>query len=188
MCGENNTKPPYPLNDYPPTQIQCLSLTTRQHIMEIAQQAAYGQQWCLHLSSRTHRWWDAGSRNNHLNRRKTTTASINRLTVHADINLTSTDNNSIPHNFWAIIAHLICVEQETVYLFIIVDRGLVIIIKDISICTTSKLEFMIHTEVGKVLDARSVLARRYGRQEKGRRLYSVLARRKKGKEKISQIE
>ena len=43
-------------------------------------------------------------------------------------------------------------------------------------------------EVGKVLDARSVLARRYGRQEKGRRLYSVLARRKKGKEKISQIE
>ena len=44
------------------------------------------------------------------------------------------------------------------------------------------------TEVGKVLDARSVLARRYGRQEKGRRLYSVLARRKKGKEKISQTE
>ena len=43
-------------------------------------------------------------------------------------------------------------------------------------------------EVGKVLDARSVLARRYGRQKKGRRLYSVLARRKKGKEKISQIE
>ena len=36
------------------------------------------------------------------------------------------------------------------------------------------------SEVGEVLDARSVLARRYGRQEKGRRLYSVLARRKKG--------
>ena len=44
------------------------------------------------------------------------------------------------------------------------------------------------SEVGKVLDARSVLARRYRRQEKGRRLYSILARRKKGKEKISQIE
>ena len=41
------------------------------------------------------------------------------------------------------------------------------------------------SEVGEVLDARSVLACRYGRQEKGRRLYSVLARRKKGKEKIS---
>ena len=38
----------------------------------------------------------------------------------------------------------------------------------------------IDIEVGEVLDARSVLARRYGRQEKGRRLYSVLARRKKG--------
>ena len=37
-----------------------------------------------------------------------------------------------------------------------------------------------YIEVGEVLDARSVLARRYGRQEKGRRLYSVLARRKKG--------
>ena len=86
------------------------------------------------------------------------------------------------------MACLMCAEQETAHLFVIVSGGLVTIIKDISICTTSKLEFMIHTEVGKVLDARSVLARRYGRQEKGRRLYSVLARRKKGKEKISQIE
>ena len=75
----------------------------------------------------------------------TTTASINRLTAHADINLTSTDNNSTSHNFQAIIAHLIYAEQETAYLFIIVSRGLVTIIKDISICATSKLEFMIHT-------------------------------------------
>ena len=47
---------------------------------------------------------------------------------------------------------------------------------------------LVTNEVRKVLDARSVLAHQYRRQEKGRRLYSVLARRKKGKEKISQIE
>ena len=72
-------------------------------------------------------------------------AGTNRLTVHVDVNLTSADNNSTPHNFQAIIARLMCIEQETVHLFIIVGRGLVTIIKDISICTTSKLEFMIHT-------------------------------------------
>ena len=39
---ENNTKPPYPPNDYPPTQIQCLFLTIRQHITETTQQAVCG--------------------------------------------------------------------------------------------------------------------------------------------------
>ena len=52
--GENNTKPPYPPNDYPPTQIQRLSLTTRQHIAETAQQAARGRRRRLRLSSGTH--------------------------------------------------------------------------------------------------------------------------------------
>ena len=145
VCRENNTKPPYLPNDYPPTQIQHLSLTTRQHITETAQQAVCGQQQHLCLSSGTYRWWGTGSGNNHLNRRKMTAAGMNGLTVHADINLMSTDNNSTPCNFWAIMACLICTEQEMAHLFIVVGRGLVTIIKDISICATSKLEFMIHT-------------------------------------------
>ena len=46
------------------------------------------------------------------------------------------------------MAHLMCIKQEMMHLFIIVSRGLVTIIKDISICATSKLEFMIYTVVG----------------------------------------
>ena len=143
--GENNTKPPYLPNDYPPTQIHCLSLTMRQHIAQTAQQAVCGWRRRLRLSSRTHGWWGVGSGNNHLNRRKMTAAGMNGLMVHVDVNLTSADNNSTPRNFWAIMAHLMCAEQETAHLFVVVGGGLVTIIKDISICTTSKLEFMIHT-------------------------------------------
>ena len=65
--------------------------------------------------------------------------------MHADVNLMSMDNNSTPHDFQAIMVCLMCTEQEIVHLFVIVSRGLVTIIKDISICTTFKLEFMIHT-------------------------------------------
>ena len=117
----------------------------RQHIMETAQQAVCGWQWCLCLSSRTHRGWGVGSRNNHLNGRKMTAASMNGLATHVDVNLMSVDNDSTPCDFWAIMAHLMCAEQETVHLFVVVGGGLVTIIKDISICASSKLEFMIHT-------------------------------------------
>ena len=129
---------------HPPT-IQRLSLTTRQHITETAQQAARGRRRHLRLSSGTHGGRGAGSGNNHLNRRKTTAAGTNGLTAHADVNLTSADNDSTPRDFRAIMARLMCAEQETAHLFVVVGGGLVTIIKDISICATSKLEFMIHT-------------------------------------------